>query len=121
MTIQKKQTTLLDRAECNQHLAGVQDALYVLNGKWKLPIIIALAEGHTRFKELQRTVSGITPKLLTKELRELEINEFVIRKVYPTTPVRIEYELTPYSDTLQPIIKALSDWGKQHRARIQSR
>lgn len=103
---------------CNQSLQAVQDALYVLNGKWKLPIIIALRSGPARFRELQRAVTGITAKVLSKELKELEINEFLTRNVYPTTPVTIEYELTPYSHSLDTVIEALRVWGLQHRARI---
>ncbi len=105
-------------SECTQSQQGVQDALYVLYGKWKLPIIIALSGGPKRFRELQRLVAGITAKVLSKELKELEMNEFVIRHVYATTPVTIEYELTEYSQTLNPVIEALRDWGVQHRERI---
>lgn len=102
-------------AECKQSLAAVKDALYVLNGKWKLPIIIALSEGPLRFKELQRKVETITPKILSKELKELELNEFVERTVYDTTLVTVEYKLTPYSGTLKKVIKELRNWGIQHR------
>jgi DNA-binding HxlR family transcriptional regulator len=102
-------------------MVGVCDALYVLSGKWKLPILIALHEGPKRFKELQRMVEGITPKLLSKELKELEVNEFVLRRVYPSSPVLIEYELTDYGTSLDAVIDTLGHWGLQHRARIQSR
>jgi DNA-binding HxlR family transcriptional regulator len=104
--------------ECTQSQQGVQDALYVLYGKWKLPIIIALNGSPKRFRELQRLVPGITAKVLSKELKELEMNEFVSRHVYPTMPVAIEYELTEYSATLNSVIQALRDWGLQHRERI---
>jgi len=105
-------------AECTRSQQGIQDALYVLSGKWKLPIILALTGQPKRFRELQRLVTGITAKVLSKELKELEMNEFVIRNVYPTTPVAIEYELTEYSQSLNSIIQALRDWGLQHRERI---
>lgn len=103
---------------CTQRQRAVQDALYVLNGKWKLPIIIGLSSGPKRFRELQRLMAGITAKVLSKELKELEMNEFVVRHVYDTTPATIEYELTEYSQSLNEIIEALSQWGMQHRARI---
>lgn len=90
----------------------------MLYGKWKLPIIIALTGSPKRFRELQRLVTGITAKVLSKELKELEMNEFVVRTVYPTTPVTIEYELTEYSQSLNTVIQALRDWGMQHRERI---
>ena len=106
------------KESCTRSLLAVKDALYVLSGKWKLPIIIALSSGPARFKELQRLVEGITPKILSKELKELEMNEFVLRKVYSTTPVTVEYQLTPYADTLERVIIELRDWGEEHRKRI---
>ena len=106
------------REVCEQSLVAVKDALYVLNGKWKLPIIIALSSGTMRFKELQRTVEGITAKILSKELKELELNDFVTRDVYPSIPVSVEYSLTAYSKTLDKVITELRDWGLQHRKRI---
>ncbi|HEY4323034.1 MAG TPA: helix-turn-helix domain-containing protein [Mucilaginibacter sp.] len=103
---------------CTASIAAVRDALYALNGKWKLPLIIALINGPTRFKEIQRALEGITPKVLSKELRELELNGFVERKVFSTVPVSVTYELTPYSESLGPILDALRIWGIQHRQRI---
>ena len=103
---------------CNAHVNSVKDALYVLSGKWKLPLIIALMNGPMRFKVIQRSLTDITPKMLSKELRELELNDLVERKVFDTVPVGITYELTSYSKTLLPIIKALGDWGKKHRKRL---
>ena len=99
---------------CTEGVTGIRDALYVLNGKWKLPLIFALTEGPTRFKDIQRTVGDITAKVLSKELKDL----FVIRTVLPTTPVTVSYELTPYSLSLHKVIKELKDWGIQHRQRI---
>lgn len=106
---------------CTESIGAVKDALYVLNGKWKLPIIIALSSGPMRFKELQRTVEKITPKILSKELKEMELNDFVTRKVYPTIPVTVEYKLTEYSKTLNKVVIELRDWGIQHRKRIFAR
>ncbi len=103
---------------CTESLVAVKDALYVLNGKWKLPIIIALNSGPLRFKELQRTIETITPKILSKELKELELNDFVARKVFPSIPVSVEYSLTAYSKTLDKVIEELRTWGIQHRKRI---
>ncbi|MDB4920284.1 helix-turn-helix domain-containing protein [Mucilaginibacter sp.] len=103
---------------CNASVAAVKDALYVLNGKWKLPLIVALSTGAKRFNEIQRSLDGITPKILSKELRELEMNEFVTRKVLPTTPVSVIYELTPYSKSLEKVTVELKNWGIQHRERI---
>jgi DNA-binding HxlR family transcriptional regulator len=107
-----------DQQTCNAHVAAVKDALYVLNGKWKLPLIVSLTNGARRFNEIQKSLDGITPKILSKELRELELNEFIERQVYPTTPVTVTYQLTEYSASLHPVIEALRIWGAQHRERI---
>jgi DNA-binding HxlR family transcriptional regulator len=105
---------------CTQSILAVRDTLYVLSGKWKLPIIIALMNGPKRFKDLQRSLNEITPKILSKELKELELNEFVTRTVYDTSPVTVEYALTKYSQSLNSIIEAMSNWGMQHRKRMMS-
>lgn len=103
---------------CNESITAIKDALYVLNGKWKLPLIVSLRSGPRRFKEIQRELKDITPKVLSKELKELELNEFVTRKMFDTIPVMVTYELTPYSSTLDDVIEALRVFGKQHRHRI---
>jgi DNA-binding HxlR family transcriptional regulator len=105
---------------CTRSIAAVRDTLYVLSGKWKLPIIIALSSGPSRFKDLQRQLQDITPKVLSKELKELEMNEFVTRTVYATSPVSVEYELTKYSQSLQKIIDEMREWGLQHRRRLMA-
>lgn len=103
---------------CSVSIMAVKDALYMVSGKWKLPLIVALSSGPMRFNDIQRALNGITPKILAKELRELELNEFVIRTVIPSTPVSISYELTPYSQSLQNVVEELKKWGIQHRERI---
>jgi DNA-binding HxlR family transcriptional regulator len=103
---------------CTASIEAVRDTLYVLSGKWKLPIIIALSAGAKRFKELQRSLTDITPKILSKELKELELNEFVTRTVYATSPVSVSYELTEYSGSLNSIISEMRDWGLQHKQRL---
>ena len=115
-----KQCWHQDSASCNAALAAVRDSLYVIGGKWKLPIIITLLDGPQRFRELQRSLDGITPKVLSKELKELELNAFVHRTVYPTTPVTVEYQLTEYSKTLKEVLRTLREWGEQHRNHLMS-
>lgn len=108
------------KKECKQAIRPIRDTLYVLQGKWKLPIIVSLSFGAKRFKDMEEDVSGITPRMLSKELKELEVNGLVKRTVYDSKPVLIEYSLTPYGDTLKPVIKALKKWGTQHRKRIMA-
>ncbi|QHS62514.1 winged helix-turn-helix transcriptional regulator [Chitinophaga agri] len=107
--------------ECAARLSAIHDAIYVIGGKWKLKIIIVLREeGSKRFNELQRLVSGISARVLSNELRELELNGFVRRKVFDGRPVIVEYELTEYSDTLSEVLHALNSWGTMHRSKIRS-
>jgi DNA-binding HxlR family transcriptional regulator len=104
---------------CLSKLASIGDALYAIGGKWKLRIIVVLMERKSRFNELQRTITGISSKVLASELRELELNGFVKRNVLPKTPVVIEYELTDYALTLQNVLETLSNWGASHREKIR--
>jgi DNA-binding HxlR family transcriptional regulator len=96
------------KAQCAGSLKNVLDALYVLNGKWKLALILSLVQSSKRFNEIQQEVTGISSKVLAKELKDLELNDFVTRNVYPTTPVTIIY-----------VIGELSTWGEQHREKIK--
>lgn len=103
---------------CKSRMMPVQDALDILHGKWKLLILMSLSEGPMRFKEIQRQVEGITAKMLSKELKDLEINELVQRTVYDTIPVAVEYSRTAYGDSLKKVIEELHAWGVQHRKRV---
>ncbi|WP_342354910.1 winged helix-turn-helix transcriptional regulator [Pedobacter suwonensis] len=107
-----------NKETCTASLNAVKDALYVLNGKWKFPLIIALQDGPKRFNEIQKSLGEITPKILSKELKDLELNEFLVRKVFSTTPVTVTYELTPYSESLDRVINELREWGLKHRERL---
>ena len=105
--------------ECTTLISAVADALYAIGGKWKLMIIIAIARGNKRFTELQRQVTGISARVLSSELKEMELNGFIVKKVSVGYPVTIEYELLPYSHTLEEVVGALSRWGIQHRDKIK--
>ena len=103
---------------CLDTVKPVRDALDVINGKWKLPIIISVGTGNERFTDIQESIPGITPKVLAKELKELEQHQLIKRVVIDDYPVKILYKPEPYADTLSPIIYALKDWGLNHRERI---
>jgi len=96
----------------------VRDALDVINGKWKLPIIISVSVGNERFTDIQDSIEGITPKVLAKELKELEQHQLIRRVVTADYPVKITYKSEPYADTLTPIIFALKAWGLNHKDKI---
>lgn len=82
-------------------------------------IIIAIARGNNRFTELQKQVKGISARVLSAELEELQLNGFIVKKVTNGYPVTIEYELLPYSRTLEEVIGAMTNWGMQHREKIK--
>jgi len=105
--------------ECAGAMRPVRDALDLLGGKWKLPIIVGLLHGPLRFKHLQREVAGITAKMLSKELKELEQNGLLVRHVEAeVVPMAVTYTLAAYGEELIPVIEALRVWGSLHRARI---
>lgn len=106
------------KEECKRQLLPVKDALDILGGKWKLPIIVSLSFGKKRFKQIQREVEGITPRMLSKELKDLEINELVERRAYDTAPITVEYRLTSYGRSLHKVIFELRNWGMKHRKRM---
>lgn len=110
-----------DVKQCKAQLLPVRDALEFLSGKWKLPIIIALSFGNKRFREMATEIEGITDKMLSKELRDLEQNQLVKRTVYDSVPVKVEYSLTDYGSSLDNVIKELRSWGLQHRKRIMKK
>lgn len=114
-----KNDEVLTESQCKARLNSVADALYVIGGKWKLRIIIALTDGNKRFGELQRMVEGISAKVLSVELKDLELNGFVRRNVFAETPVIIEYELTDYAGTLSGVLQELGDWGAMHKEKIR--
>ncbi|MCU7551815.1 helix-turn-helix transcriptional regulator [Chitinophagaceae bacterium LB-8] len=106
--------------ECVKARLTIQDTLDVVGGKWKLILISILRDGKLRFRELAREAE-ISPRILSKELQELEMNGLVSRTVCNTKPVTVEYALTPYSETLSEVIIAMHNWGKQHREKVIER
>ncbi|WP_316738879.1 helix-turn-helix domain-containing protein [Pedobacter aquatilis] len=107
-------------ADCTQRLSSIGDALYVIGGKWKLRLIVALRDGDKRFNEIQRTVEGISARVLSGELKDLELNGFVSRVIHNQKPVVIEYQLTAYADTLGNVLQSLSEWGTMHRDKLRN-
>ena len=107
---------------CDQELAAIRDSLEILGGKWKLRIMGHLnnqmSETNT-FKKIQREVEGISAKILSKELQDLEINLLVSRTVRNTRPVTVVYAITEYGLSVFPVTETLVDWGLNHRQKIQ--
>ncbi|MGE5106367.1 MAG: winged helix-turn-helix transcriptional regulator [Sphingobacteriales bacterium] len=99
-------------------MLSVKDALDVLNGRWKLPILVSLKFGNKRFKEISKEINGITDKMLSKELKELEVNQLITRTVYDSFPPTVEYAITKHGLSLDTVILSLRDWGNEHRKKI---
>lgn len=100
-------------------MRAVQDAMDALNGKWKIAIISSICcYGKRRFSDILTDVVGISNRMLSKELKELEINQLIKRTVLDTQPITVQYELTEHGNTLQTIISTITDWGIEHRKTI---
>ena len=119
--IDTKQPETKTHTGCTQMILPVRDALDILSGKWKLPILISLSFGNKRFKQIAREIPNITDKMLSKELRDLEVNQLVKRTVYDSVPVTVEYSMTSYGKSLEKVIDELAKWGMQHRKRINGK
>jgi DNA-binding HxlR family transcriptional regulator len=91
-----------------------EHTLKVIGGSWKLPLVYFLFQGTKRYSEVQRRLHGISPRMLSKQLRELERDGIIQRKVYPEVPPKVEYSLTPSGRSLSPIVEALFKWGERH-------
>lgn len=100
---------------------GIRDSQDLLSGKWKLLILSVLSfRGETRFLELSRALDGISPKVLSKELKDLEVNNLVDRVIKETRPITVEYKLTDLGNSLLPIIESMANWGRSNRQNLKS-
>lgn len=116
MKTETQETIYFNGLDCpKEYVLALKDTMNVISGKWKLAIIGTLLGNVKRFSEMQRMISDITPKMLSKELKELEINGVVERRVIPSTPVVVEYYLTPSGKKLKGLINQLVEWGIHHR------
>ncbi|MGB4101494.1 MAG: helix-turn-helix domain-containing protein [Alphaproteobacteria bacterium] len=93
----------------------ISNAIALIGGKWKLPVLYNLRDHVMRFNELKRALPGVTQKMLTQQLREMENDGLIERKVYAEVPPKVEYSLTPIARKLQPILTQLCGWGWEHR------
>jgi len=105
---------------CEQASCPIDSTLKVIGGRWKTAVLYHLSSGTKRFGELRRQLPNITQRMLTLQLRELEAAGLVRRTVYAEVPPRVEYDLTPWGESLRPVLDALSDWGKRYRRRLDS-
>jgi DNA-binding HxlR family transcriptional regulator len=110
-------------ATCSEELVAMRDSLELLGGKWKLMILRYLSNRtgqQIHFKKLQRGIEGISAKMLSKELKELEVNLLVTRTVQDTKPITVNYAVTEYGISVFPLTEILVSWGLIHREKIKS-
>lgn len=100
---------------------GVEACLEVIGGKWKGVILHHLITGGVlRFNEIQRLKPSLSPRVLTAQLRELEQDGIIVRKVYPVVPPKVEYSLSKVGESLKPLIKTMQEWGDEHLLRTNA-
>lgn len=110
----KESDECLDHKECANLILPVREALGVLSGKWKIPIIMSLSFGNKRFKQIAEEIPGITDKMLSKELKDLEALQLLVRKVIDSSPPGVEYSITEHGRSLEKVIFELKEWGISH-------
>ncbi len=103
---------------CPERLRSARAALHLIDGKWKIPILIALGFGTRRFQELSREIDGISPKMLSKELKDLEENDLIIRMPHGSPTIAVTYALSPLGKSLDKLLDELHDWGAAFRQRL---
>lgn len=101
-----------------EKIKAIQDTMYVLGGKWKLPIILSIYSGNKRFNSISNSIPKITNRVLSKELKHLEENLLIKRVVIEDYPVRIEYFVTDYSFSIEEVVKPMESWGKKHKQKV---
>lgn len=112
----KKQPILNNTVSCKGRILAIKDAMEILSGKWKFHILGTIMQvNKIRFMDLLREVDGIGSKMLSKELYDMEMNHLISRTVLNTKPVTVEYEITEYGKTLEPIIDEIAKWGIAYR------
>ena len=109
---------MLSKGGCPKNALSIKDALEAIEGRWKLLILFALTTGNKRFKQISKEVPGITDKMLSKELKNLEANKLIKREVHNTFPPTVEYSITAHGKSLERVMEELHDWGLAHRKEV---
>jgi len=117
--IRKSGEILSDPRNQKEEIQALQDTMYVMGGKWRLMIINSICNGNRRFRDIQRSIPGITTRMLSRELKDMEANKLIKRTVTPSTPVLVEYSEADYCLSFGAIILEMIRWGKQHREKIR--
>jgi DNA-binding HxlR family transcriptional regulator len=118
LTIQNIDAEYPPFSECSKKLRAIDDVMDLLSGKWKVSILSRLLYKAMRYSELLKDINGISGKMLSRELHDLEINGLISRNVAPTKPLTVSYEVTEFGMSLKLLSDTIADWGLQHRDRI---
>jgi DNA-binding HxlR family transcriptional regulator len=118
VTIKKPAECTNSNDPCTASLKAIQDVMDVLGGKWKISIVTCLCYNPRRYSELLRLVDGISGKVLSRELKDLEMNKLITRTVKDTQPISVEYAITEYGNTFKELIQIMAEWGIKHRFKI---
>ncbi|MCD8740960.1 helix-turn-helix transcriptional regulator [Mucilaginibacter roseus] len=108
----------LTKSQCNKKLLAIKDAMDLLEGKWKIHILAVLCDSPMRYSDILREVDGISGKMLSRQLKEMELNKLVTRNVINTQPLVVEYQLTDYGLSFRDVLAQLALWGERHREHI---
>lgn len=110
----------VSREECTRAMLPVHEVLAQISGKWTILVVRSLSGGSKRFSEIRRHIDGISQKMLTATLRDLEKDGFVSRTVTPTIPPRVDYELTDMGRELQEPLRVIGEWAQANRHRVEA-
>ena len=121
VTIKKPAECNPDNTTCTASLKAIQDVMDVLGGKWKISIVTCLCYSPRRYSELLKLVEGISGKVLSRELKDLEMNKLITRTVKDTSPISVEYAITDYGNTFKELIQIMAEWGIKHRKEIMGK
>ena len=102
-----------------EKIKAIQDTVFVLGGKWKIPVLLSIYSGNKRFNDIAVSIPKITNRVLSKELKHLEENLLIKRAVVSDYPVRVEYVLTDYCSSIQNVAKSMEEWGKNHNKKMK--
>ncbi|PUZ25816.1 transcriptional regulator [Chitinophaga parva] len=112
---------MLTKGGCPKNMLSIRDALEALEGRWKMLILFSLSTGPKRFGQIAKEVTGISDRMLSKELKNLEANKLVKREIYSTFPPTVEYTITAHGRSLENVMDALHYWGLAHRKKIMGK
>ena len=118
---EKAREVLSNPRNQSDEVRALQDTIYVVGGKWRLPIINSLCNGNKRFRDIERSIPGLSTRMLSRELKDMEANGLIKRTVYDEIPVLVEYTVTDYCRSFGDIILEMIKWGKAHRKKIRQK